>query len=59
MKQNDITEKILAGTQLAIQRLIEQKRKEDSYIVVSENGKVVKLWARDIPPQNDKPKSES
>ena len=51
MKQNGIAEKVLKGTQLAIRRLTEQKRKDDSYLVVSENGKVVKLWARDIKPE--------
>ena len=50
-----MAEKILAGTQLAIKRLLEQKRKDDSYVVVSENGQVVKLWARDIKPEKDNP----
>ena len=47
---DDIKEKFLKGGKLAIERLIERKRKDNSYIVVSENGKVVKLNARDIPP---------
>ncbi len=41
--ENEIRDKILKGTQLAIDRLLEKKRKEDSYVVISENGKVVKV----------------
>ena len=48
MMQSELTEKILKGTNLAIQRLLEKKRKENSFVVVSDNGKVVKVNARDI-----------
>lgn len=49
MTDNEIIEKVLQGGRIAIERLIERKRKEDGYIVISENGKVKKLYARDIP----------
>ena len=49
MTNTEIKNKVLQGTQLAINNLIERKRKEDGYLVVSQNGKVVKLRARDIP----------
>ena len=52
MTNEEIREKVLKGGKIAIERLIERKRKEDGYIVVAENGKVVKLYARDIPKRN-------
>ena len=45
MTQTDIKDKVLKGGKLAIDRLIEKKRKDNSFIVVSENGKVVKVDA--------------
>ena len=45
MTQTDIKNKVLKGGKLAIDRLIEKKRKDNSFIVVSENGKVVKVDA--------------
>ena len=48
MKQTDIKDKVLKGGKLAIERLLERKRKENSYVVVSEKGKVVKLNANDL-----------
>jgi hypothetical protein len=48
MTPEEVRDKVLQGTRLAIERLIERKRKENGYIVVSQDGKVVKLWARDI-----------
>ncbi len=46
--ENEIRDKILKGTQLAIDRLLEKKRRENSYVVISEIGKVVKVKAADI-----------
>ena len=48
MKQTDIKDKVLKGGKIAIERLLERKRKENSYVVVSEKGKVVKLNANDL-----------
>ncbi len=50
MTSNEIMEKFLQGGKLAIERLIEKKRKEDGYIVIGREGKVIKLRARDIKP---------
>lgn len=41
-------EKILEGGKLAIKRLIERKRKDDAYLVLSHHGKVVKLKANEL-----------
>lgn len=48
MKQTDVKNKILNGCQLAIERLIKQKSKTNSYLVISENGKVLKVRAKDL-----------
>lgn len=48
MTNDELTKKILEGSKLAIKRLVERKRKENGYLVVSENGKVVKVPAKDI-----------
>ena len=44
----DFSNKILKGAQLAIDELIEERKKEDSYLVISENGKVIRKPAREI-----------
>ena len=48
MKDADIKTKVLEGGKLAVERLLEQKRKENSFVVVSKNGKVVRVNAKDI-----------
>ena len=48
MTQTDIKEKVLKGGKLAIERLLERKRKDNSFVVISENGKVVKVEAKTL-----------
>ena len=48
MTQTEIKDKVLKGGKLAIERLLDRKRKDNSYIVVSEKGKVVRLNAKDF-----------
>lgn len=48
MTNTDIRDKVLEGGKLAIQRLLEKKRKDNSFVVVSEKGKVVRLNANDV-----------
>lgn len=48
MTQKDIKDKVLKGGQLAIERLLDKKRKDNSYVVVSDNGKVVRVNAKDL-----------
>lgn len=43
-----IFEKVTAGVKLSIQRLIEKTKKEDGELVISRNGKVVRVKARDL-----------
>ncbi len=44
----EIKNRVLEGNKLAVLRLIEKRRRENSYMVVSVNGKVVKVLAKDI-----------
>ena len=48
MTHTDIKDKVLKGGKLAIDRLIEKKRRDKSFKVVSENGKVVKIDANTL-----------
>lgn len=43
-----LADKITEGVRLAIQRLIERTKKEDGELVISRDGKVVKVKARDL-----------
>ena len=43
-----LREKILKGTHLSFQRLLERTAKEDGYLVISKDGKVVRVRARDL-----------
>lgn len=43
-----MVEKITQGVMLAIHRLVEKTKKEDGELVVSRDGKVVKVKARDL-----------
>ena len=44
----DLTDKVLKGTQAAIKKLVEQRRREGGYLVISVNGKPTKVPAKDI-----------
>ena len=48
MTPADIKNKVLQGGKLAIERLLEKKRISNSYIVISQNGKVVKVYANTL-----------
>ncbi|MBZ0203254.1 MAG: hypothetical protein IT281_06135 [Ignavibacteria bacterium] len=48
-KTKDILEeKFRKGSKLAIKKLIEERKKANDYLVVSRNGKVVKVKARSL-----------
>ncbi len=49
LTNSELRDKISEGTKLALHRLIEKKKREDGYLVFSENGKIVRLRARDMP----------
>jgi hypothetical protein len=48
MKPSEIKSKIIEGNKPALKCLIEKKKKEDFFIIVSNKGKVTKLMATDI-----------
>lgn len=43
-----LKQKFLKGMELAIKRLVERTKKEDGELVISKNGKVIRIKARDI-----------
>jgi hypothetical protein len=45
---SEIREKLIAGTKLAFERLVEKAKLTDDYLVFSENGKVIKVKARSL-----------
>ena len=45
---SELRDKIVAGTKLAIDRLVEKAKLNDDYLVFSENGKIVKVRARTL-----------
>ena len=47
-ESDQLVDKITAGVKLSIQRLIERTKKEDGELVVSRNGKIVRIKARDL-----------
>ena len=47
-ESDQLLDKITAGVKLSIQRLIERTKKEDGELVVSRNGKIVRIKARDL-----------
>lgn len=48
MQASEIRNKIIEGNKLALKRLIEKKKKENSYLLISNKGKVEKVYARNI-----------
>ncbi len=48
MKPSEIRTKIIEGNKLALKRLVERKKKENSFLIISNKGKVAKIMARDI-----------
>lgn len=44
----ELSDKVLKGTQAALKKLVEQRRREGGYLVISVNGKVTKVLAKDI-----------
>lgn len=48
MDRKEIKEKVLQGGKLAIEKMLERKIKENAFVVISVNGKVVTLPAKDV-----------
>lgn len=46
--KKELREKIMKGISLAIAKLIETTRQNDGYLVFSENGKIIRIKARDL-----------
>ena len=48
LTHEEIRTKVIEGMIRARKKLIEQKRRDDSYLGIWENGKVVRVKARDM-----------
>ena len=48
MTSEQIRKIILEGSKRALDKLIRQQQVVDGYLIFSEGGKPVKVWARDI-----------
>jgi hypothetical protein len=44
----DLREKILQGLDLAYSRLLASKQRDDAELVISKNGKIVRVKAREL-----------
>lgn len=47
-ESDQLVDKITTGVKLSIQRLIERTKKEDGDLIVSRDGKIVRVKARDL-----------
>jgi len=47
-ESDQLLDKITEGVKLAIQRLIERTKSEDGELVISRDGKIVRIKARDL-----------
>lgn len=47
-KELTLRNKLLVGINLSYSRLIEKKQKEDGNLIFSQNGKIVKVKARNL-----------
>lgn len=47
-ESDQILDKITEGVKLSIHRLIERTKKEDGELVISKNGKIIRIKARDL-----------
>jgi hypothetical protein len=48
IESDKLVDKITAGVKLSIQRLIERTQKEDGELVISRNGKILRIKAREL-----------
>lgn len=48
LEVKDLRAKILQGLDLAYKRLLISKQKEDAYLVISRNGKIERVKAREL-----------
>ncbi len=47
-ESDQLVAKITEGVKLAVRRLIERTKKEDGELVISRDGKIVRVKARDL-----------
>jgi hypothetical protein len=47
-KDNTVRDKIIKGLELTHKRLIQSKKERNLDLVISENGKIIRIHARDL-----------
>jgi hypothetical protein len=47
-KYSALREKLVAGTKLAFQRLVKEASLKNDYLIISENGKILRVPARSV-----------
>ncbi len=47
-KTSELTSKISAGLKLAFERLVKEKAKDDGELIFCENGKIIRVKAKDL-----------
>lgn len=47
-QKKDLSDTVMKGFQLAYQRLVEKAKREDRELVISRDGKIVHVKARDL-----------
>ena len=48
MTQTEIRDNFLKGGKIAIERLLEKKRRDNAFVVISDKGKVVRVEAKTL-----------
>ena len=48
MDSDILTEKILKGIQISFDKLVKEKAKNDEELIFEENGKIVRIKAKDL-----------
>jgi len=44
----ELRNKVYAGVKLAIERLIAERAKENDYLIISRNGKIIRVPAKEL-----------
>lgn len=59
MNRTELREKVYQGVKLAIDKLIEERAKEDGYLIISRDDKIVRVPAKELLKEMEKENSNS
>ncbi|QQS37592.1 MAG: hypothetical protein IPM56_06460 [Ignavibacteriales bacterium] len=57
MNSDELREKVYQGVKLAIDKLIEERAKEDGYLVISRDDKIIRVPAKELLNEREKENS--